>query len=261
MDLGTFVSFLTLVGLEIILGVDNIVFISILTDKVPRHQQKQTRIIGLSLAMLMRIALLLGIVWIVRFTIPLISINFSGVDGPFLVVGSKSDYFPFSGRDLLLMAGGVFLVIKTLIELLEKLNKKADSSELKDLHSDSSKIKRKERARFRSVIIQIVIVDLLFSFDSILTAVGLVKKVQIMIAAVIVSMIFMMIASKYVSDFINHYPGVRILALLFLVLIGAHLFFEGIRWHPFDKSHLYFALVFGLLVEWLDILYRKKQEF
>lgn len=257
MEAGVVLSFITLVGLEIILGVDNIIFIAILTDKVPRAQQRRTRITGLSLAMLMRIAMLLGIAWIARLTTPFFSINLSGNPGPFFRPGGAEGYFPFSGRDLLLAAGGVFLAVKTLIEIISKLREQSEPSPIHAVATDPA-AKRKARARLQSVIFQIIIIDMLFSFDSILTAVGLVQDVRIMIAAVVVSMVFMMMASRYVADFINRFPGIRMLALLFLVLIGAHLFFEGIRWHPFHKEHLYFALVFGLLVEWLDILYRRR---
>lgn len=255
---GLILSFLTLVGMEIVLGVDNIIFISILTDKVPLKQRRQTRIIGLSLAMLMRIAMLLGIAWIARLRTPVFSVRFA--ENPSFVWGGAEGFFPFSGRDLLLMAGGVFLVIKTLIEIVEKLLDTSDEPPSGIQVSNPEGVKQRAKARFRSVIFQIILIDILFSFDSILTAIGLVQDVRLMIAAVVVSMVFMMVASKYVSDFINRFPGIRMLALLFLVLIGAHLFFEGIRWHPFEKEHLYFALVFGLLVEWLDILYRRNHD-
>lgn len=257
MEAGVVLSFLTLVGLEIILGVDNIIFIAILTDKVPRTQQRRTRIIGLSLAMLMRIAMLLGIAWIARLTTPVFSVNLFGAPGPFFSLGGTEGYFPFSGRDLLLVAGGIFLVVKTLIEIIAKLREKTEPA-VQHVVATDPVARRKARVRLQSVIFQIIIIDMLFSFDSILTAVGLVQDVRIMIAAVVVSMVFMMVASRYVADFINRFPGIRMLALLFLVLIGAHLFFEGIRWHPFQKDHLYFALAFGLLVEWLDILYRRR---
>ncbi|MCS6981833.1 MAG: TerC family protein [Flavobacteriales bacterium] len=257
MDAGVLISLVTLVGMEIVLGVDNILFISILTEKVPRQLRQRTRVIGLSLALLMRIGMLLGIAWIARLTKPLVSVGLWGENFLKLTWGEAEGLFSFSGRDLLLVAGGVFLVVKTLKEIVLKVSGREEPEPTGVVIKDPGPTQPPKKSKFRSVVAQIIFIDMIFSFDSILTAVGLVDDVKLMIAAVVVSMIFMMVASGYVSDFINRFPGIRMLALLFLVLIGAHLFFEGVRWHPFEKEHLYFALVFGLLVEWLDILYRK----
>lgn len=246
------VSFLTLVLMEIVLGVDNIIFISILTGKLEKSKQGSTRIIGLTLALGMRILLLMLIGWIVSLRCPLFEL-------PFHLPGSHVDVdasckadpqgHPVSGRDLILIVGGLFLIFKTGYELFQKLSKKEEIP----VGADGQRI----YPAVISIIIQIIFVDIIFSFDSILTAVGLVDDVRIMIAAVIVSMIFMMVASKWVSDFIDTYPGIKIVALTFLVMIGIYLFMEGFHWEYLKKEYLYFGLVFALICEGLNIRYRK----
>jgi len=246
------VSFLTLVLMEIVLGVDNIIFISILTGKLEKSKQGSTRLIGLTLALCMRILLLLLIGWIVSLRCPLFELPFH-LPGAHAEVDAacKADPsgHPVSGRDLILIVGGLFLIFKTGYELWQKLTKKDE------VQVDSEG--RRVYPAVISIVIQIIFVDIIFSFDSILTAVGLVDDVRIMIAAVIVSMIFMMIASKWVSDFIDRYPGIKIVALAFLVLIGAYLFMEGFHWDYLKKEYLYFGLVFALICEGLNIKYRK----
>jgi predicted tellurium resistance membrane protein TerC len=242
----TFISFITLVLMEIVLGVDNIIFISILTGKLPREKQGQTRFIGLSLALGMRILLLLLIGWIVSLRQPLLFVANHGI----------------SGRDLILITGGLFLVVKTAIELVKKVKGHQN-------YNDTTQTPKYPKVS--AIIFQIILIDIIFSFDSILTAVGLVSDVSIMIAAVIVSMIFMMFASKWVSDFIDKYSEIKIIALAFLILIGAYLFLEGLHWGYqsceseeivpyFKKEYLYFSLVFALICEFLNIITRKKEK-
>lgn len=229
-DPAVLVSFLTLVLMEIVLGVDNIIFISILTSKLPKQKQPSTRMIGLTLALGIRILLLLGISWIAGLVEPL-----------FEIAGH-----PFSGRDLILLTGGLFLIVKTAIELIHKLKSASEKAP-----------KTPNKVSVAGIIVQILIVDIIFSFDSILTAVGLVSDVQIMIGAVFVSMIFMMFASGFIGDFIVKYPSIKFIALAFLILIGAYLFLEGLHIDILKKEYLYFSLVFALLCEWMNIYYRK----
>lgn len=246
------VSFLTLVLMEIVLGVDNIIFISILTGKLEQSKQKSTRLVGLTLALVFRVILLLLIGWIVSLRCPLFELPFH-IPGAHVAVdeacGVSPQGHPVSGRDLILIIGGLFLIFKTGYELFHKLKEK----EKERVGSDGKKI----YPSIVSIIIQILLVDIIFSFDSILTAVGLVEDVRIMIAAVVVSMIFMMVASKWVSDFIDKYPGIKIIALTFLVMIGLYLFMEGLHWEYLKKEYLYFGLVFALICEALIIRYRK----
>ncbi|MCG9910343.1 MAG: TerC family protein [Flavobacteriales bacterium] len=246
------VSFLTLVLMEIVLGVDNIIFISILTGKLEKSKQASTRFIGLSLALAMRVLLLLLIGWIVSLRCPLFELPFH-IPGAHVALdascGVNPEGHPVSGRDLILIIGGLFLVFKTGYELYLKLTK----VETDHVDAEGKRI----YPSVVSIFLQIILVDIIFSFDSILTAVGLVDDVRIMIAAVVVSMIFMMVASKWVSDFIDKYPGIKIIALAFLVMIGLYLFLEGFHWEFFKKEYLYFSLLFALICEALIIRYRR----
>ena len=225
-------SLVTLVFLEIILGIDNIIFIAIICGYLPRENQKRARTIGLMLAMIFRILLLLGISWLVQLVQPLFYIGSLGV----------------SGRDLILFSGGVFLIYKTIGELYEKLKgREPGHKEIKEKKLTVSK-----------AIIQIAIIDIIFSFDSILTAVGLSRDLAVMITAVVLAMIVMLLFAPYVSDFINKYPTMKILALVFLVAIGVLLVLEGLHIHV-EKSYVYFGMGFSLLVESMNIRLRKIQ--
>ncbi|HQV01246.1 MAG TPA: TerC family protein, partial [Bacteroidia bacterium] len=221
----------TLVMLEIVLGVDNIIFIAIICGRLPIENQKRARTIGLMLALIMRVLLLMLITEIASMTNPLFYIKEFGV----------------SGRDLILFAGGWFLIIKTIIEINHKF-KIADD-----------KTYHEKKITMMAAIIQIIIIDLVFSFDSILTAVGLSSQIIIMILAVVVSMFVMLFFAKYVSDFVNKYPTVKMLALCFLVVIGALLVIESLHIHieGIDfKSYAYVAMAFSLIVELLNIRLR-----
>ncbi|MBC7390065.1 MAG: TerC family protein [Opitutaceae bacterium] len=224
-------SFLTLTLLEIILGIDNIIFISILADKLPKEIQKKARLIGLFLAMFFRIILLFGISIIVHMEKPLFVILNHGI----------------TGRDIILFGGGVFLIFKTIKEIIEKIKG----------HSDSPvEIDSKKKLNLLSAVSQIIMIDIVFSFDSILTAVGLVNDVRIMIAAVIVAVIIMMWASGPISKFVNDNPSIKMLALNFLVLIGILLILEALH-IEFSKNYLYFAMFFSVANELMIMLSRK----
>ncbi len=229
----TYVSLLTLTFLEIILGIDNIIFISILTGKLPPHEQKKARTLGLALALIFRVLLLLSISWIAGLVNPL-----------FTVFG-----FAVTGRSLILILGGLFLLYKSTVEIHEKLEGEED----KEKESEPKKVK------LSSLLIQIILLDLVFSFDSVITAVGLVPHVSIMIIAIILSMIVMLIFAKNVSDFIHKHPTIKMLALSFLLMIGLLLFLEGLHIEV-PKGYVYFAMAFSFLVELLNIKLRKKSK-
>lgn len=229
----TYVSLLTLTFLEIILGIDNIIFISILTGKLPPHEQKKARTLGLALALIFRVLLLLSISWIAGLVNPL-----------FTVFG-----FAVTGRSLILILGGLFLLYKSTLEIHEKL----EGEEEKEKESSGVKVK------LSSLLIQIILLDLVFSFDSVITAVGLVQHVSIMIIAIILSMIVMLIFAKSVSNFIHKHPTIKMLALSFLLMIGLLLFLEGLHIEV-PKGYVYFAMAFSFLVELLNIKLRKKSK-
>ena len=224
-------SLLTLILMEIILGIDNIIFISIIADRLAKEKRQRARGIGLSLALLVRIGLLFSISWLVHLTAPLV----------------KVDDFGLSARDMILMAGGVFLIYKTTKEIHNKIE-----GEEEEHHS------AKGRASFGDVIFQIILIDVVFSVDSILTAVGLVDNLAIMIIAVTAAMVFMIFFSKWVSEFINRHPTIKMLALSFLLMIGFLLIADGLHYH-IDKKYLYFAMAFSFLVEFLNMRARKKK--
>ncbi|WP_439881173.1 TerC family protein [Pontibacter sp. MBLB2868] len=232
----TWISLLTLTFMEVVLGIDNIVFISIVIGRLPHEQQAKGRTIGLSLALVFRIILLLFISWIVGASAPLFSINL-----PF----TESD-FAVSWRDIILFAGGLFLLAKSTTEIHNKLEGEEEEPGKAKVHATMGKI-----------LVQIVIIDIVFSFDSILTAVGLAQEVIIMIIAVILAMGIMLAFAKYVSDFVNKHPTVKMLALAFLILIGFMLVVEALHQH-IPKGYIYFAMFFSLLVEMLNMQLRKK---
>ena len=229
-SVASLISLLTLSVLEIVLGIDNIIFISIVSGKLPKVKQKKARTIGLMLALIMRILLLFSISWIVGLKEPLFNI----MD------------FAVTGRDMILFAGGVFLLYKTTIEIHNKI----------EGYDDDVKVKT---AKFAGIVLQIVLIDIIFSFDSILTAVGLVSNLLIMIMAVVIAMIIMILFSGKVSDFINDNPTIKMLALAFLLMIGAMLLLEAFHQH-IDKTFIYVAIAFSLLVETLNIRMKKKSE-
>lgn len=229
-DPNALVALATLTALEIILGIDNIIFIAILAGKLPKVQQHLARTIGLGLAMLTRIALLLGLVWIMKLTAPLFSL-FS---------------HEISGRDLILIIGGLFLLAKSTMEIHDKLEGEEDEG--------ASKV----AVSFTSVIVQITLLDVVFSLDSVITAVGMAQQVQVMILAVVIAVIFMMFFSGTISDFVERHPTVKMLALSFLLMIGVALIGEGLDMH-IPKGYIYFAMAFSVGVEMLNLRMRSRQ--
>lgn len=236
------ISFLTLTVLEIVLGIDNIVFISIQSSKLPEHQQKKARQIGLILALVTRVGLLFSIKWVMGLTAPLFNLGETfGIDNP-----DWSRYLELSGRDLILFIGGLFLIYKSTTEIHHKV----------EGHVETSSISKKV-VTFSSVIVQILILDVVFSLDSVITAVGMVDQIGVMIAAVIVAVLVMLLSAESISAFVNNYPSVKMLALSFLLLIGVSLTAEAFDQH-IPKGYIYFAMAFSVLVEYLNIRSEKK---
>jgi predicted tellurium resistance membrane protein TerC len=226
------IAFATLTSLEIVLGIDNIVFISILSGKLPAAQQGRARTVGLSLAMITRILLLLVLAWVIGLTAPW-----------FTVLGEE-----ISGRDLILLAGGLFLVAKSTYEIHHKLEgESADDPALRSYPS------------FTAVIVQILLLDLVFSLDSVITAVGMVDEIGVMVAAVVTAVLVMLVAAGPISRFVEGHPTVKMLALSFLLLIGVTLILEGFDQHV-PKGYIYFAMAFSLFVELLNLRARKIRE-
>jgi predicted tellurium resistance membrane protein TerC len=223
------VSLLTLTFLEIVLGIDNIVFISILSGKLPAAQQGKARTLGLGLALIARILLLLGVEWII------------GLKSPLLTLGD----FELSFRDLILIAGGLFLIGKSVSEIHAKLE------------GEEEQQKTSKAVTFGSVIVQVIIIDLVFSLDSILTAVGLVDSVLIIVIAIVISMAVMLIFSRSISNFIHKHPAMKVLAISFLIMIGTLLVVEGLHVHV-PRGYIYFSMAFALGVEVLNMKIRKK---
>lgn len=230
------ISLLTLTLLEIVLGIDNIVFISILAGKLPPPQQPRARQTGLSLALITRVLLLCGLAWMVKLTRPLFHIPaVLGMDDPHGV----------SGRDLILIAGGLFLLWKSTREIHAKLE------------AEEGTISSRVAPKFGSVVFQILLLDIVFSLDSVITAVGMAKHLGVMIAAVILALVFMLIFAGRLSDFINRHPSLKMLALSFLLLIGVALVAEGLH-QEIPKGYIYFAMGFSVVVEMLNIRMRAK---
>jgi predicted tellurium resistance membrane protein TerC len=231
----TWIAFLTLVSLELVLGVDNVIFISILAGKLPVHQQQRARNTGIALAVITRILLLLSLSWIISLTEPLFSIPwFNG------------EALNISGRDLILILGGLFLLWKSTREIHDKL-------EGTEGHASA-----KVAATFTSVIIQILLLDVVFSLDSVITAVGMVDELAIMIIAVIAAALVMIFTAGPISKFVEEHPTIKILALSFLLLIGFTLIVEGLHQH-IPKGYIYFAMGFSILVEMLNLRVRQKE--
>lgn len=224
------IAFFTLFALELVLGIDNIIFISILAGKLPKEQQQKARMTGLGLAVGTRILLLLSISWIIGLTAPLFS-----------VLGQE-----ISGRDLILILGGLFLIFKSTMEIHHKLEGVEGSQSNSVAHS------------FNAVIVQILLLDIVFSLDSVITAVGMVNQLSVMIAAVIASTLVMIFSAKPISDFVEAHPSLKILALSFLLMIGFTLIVEALEVH-IPKGYVYFAMAFSIFVEMLNIRMRKKK--
>ncbi len=225
------ISLLTLTGLEIVLGIDNIIFIAILVGKLPQEQRGSGRIVGLGLAMVTRILLLLSLFWIMKLTKPLFSIA----------------EFSISGRDLVLILGGLFLLVKSTLEIHSSVSGESEE------HKNS----KKTHANFLVIVSEIAVLDIVFSLDSVITAVGMAEHIEIMIIAVILAVGVMMIASKGISNFVDNNPTIKILALAFLVLVGMTLVAEGLGFH-IPKGYIYFAMAFSLAVESINIYAKKK---
>ncbi len=225
------IALLTLTTLEIVLGIDNIVFISILSGKLPAHQQQTGRLVGLALAMVMRLALLMTLAWIVRLTEPMFSL-----------VGH-----PFSGRDLILIVGGLFLLAKSTHEIHDKLE------------GHEGRGSERVKASLASVLVQIALLDLVFSLDSVITAVGMVREIPIMVIAIVLAVGFMMVFAKPISDFVEDHPTVKMLALAFLLLIGMTLVADGLGRH-IPKGYIYFSMGFSVFVEMLNLRLRRRME-
>ena len=230
-DPQAWIAFVTLLGLEIVLGVDNVIFISILAGKLPTPQQSKARYVGLGLAMFIRIGLLFSLSWVIRLTAPLFNIWSHEI----------------SGRDLILIVGGLFLLAKATREIHLKLEG--------DEHENTSRVK----ASFLSVIIQILLLDIVFSLDSVITAVGMVDEISIMIAAVVLAVVFMMFFAAPISNFVDKHPTFKMLALSFLLLIGFTLIAEGWDQH-IPKGYIYTAMAFSVFVEILNLKFRKTSD-
>ena len=229
-DPQVWIAFFTLTALELVLGIDNVIFISILVDKLPAQRRETARRIGLFLAMFMRVGLLLILSWLVGLTRPL-----------FTLVGAE-----ISGRDLILIVGGLFLVWKSTKEVHQL-------TEGEEGHSSSA-----VKASFSAIIVQIILIDMVFSLDSIITAVGMVDDVAVMIAAVIVSVALMMLFARGIGNFVSAHPSIKMLALSFLLVVGVMLIAEGFD-HKVPKGYIYFAMAFSVAVEMLNIRMRRKK--
>jgi predicted tellurium resistance membrane protein TerC len=226
------IALVTLASLEIVLGIDNIVFLSIVVQKLPKAAQAKARQIGLFLAMFMRIGLLLSLSWVMRLTTPL----FSAAD------------HEITGRSLILIGGGLFLLAKSVYEIHDKIEGVGD-------HGGTER----PATSLRSALIQIILLDIIFSLDSVITAVGMANEIWIMVTAVVIAMAVMMIFAKSISDFIDRHPTMKMLALSFLILIGVMLVAEGLGKH-IEKGYIYFAMAFALGVEMLNIRFHKKSQ-
>jgi predicted tellurium resistance membrane protein TerC len=225
------IAFLTLTVLELVLGIDNVIFISILSGKLPPEQQPKARYIGLALALIVRVILLFSLTWVIGLTAPLFSIL--GRD--------------ISGKDLVLLVGGLFLIAKSTHEIHGSLE------------GEEGHASKKAYASFAGVIVQIVLLDIVFSLDSVITAVGMVDNVWIMIAAVVISIIAMMLFAAPIGSFVQRHPTIKMLALSFLLLIGVMLVAEGFH-QKIPKGYIYFAMAFSVIVELLNMRLRKKAD-
>ncbi|MFH0990317.1 MAG: TerC family protein [bacterium] len=224
----SWIALITLIALELVLGIDNIIFISILAGKLPHGQRRRAQRTGLGLAMFIRIGLLLSISWIIHLTAPF-----------FTILGQE-----ISGRDIILIIGGLFLLAKSTHEIHQKLE------------GDESSISTKAKISFAGTIVQILLLDIVFSLDSVITAVGMVDNVQIMIAAIVIAVACMMFIASPISNFVDQHPTIKILALSFLLLIGVTLIAEGFDQH-IPKGYIYFSMAFSVFVEMLNLKMRR----
>ena len=231
-DPQAWIALATLTALEIVLGVDNIIFISILAGRLPEHQRQRARILGLALAMGTRIALLVSLAWIMKLTDPLFSVLGKDV----------------SGRDIILIGGGLFLLWKSVHEIHNSLEGVGD---------DAPAVRA--FATFGATLVQIAVIDIVFSLDSVITAVGMVDEVPIMVTAIVIAVLIMMFAAKAIGDFVDRHPTIKILALSFLTMVGMALIAEGFEFHV-PKGYIYFAMAFSVAVEMLNLRMRKRQE-
>ncbi len=231
-SLHSLIAFLTLCALELVLGIDNIIFISIISDRLPPQQRRKARTIGLLLAIITRLMLLLSLSWIMSLTAPLFTILDKGI----------------SGRDIILILGGLFLIAKSTHEIHQKLEA-----------SEETHLTSKKKTNFSLIIMQILLLDIVFSLDSVITAVGMVNEISIMAAAIIVSTLIMIVASHSIAEFVDRHPTIKLLALSFLVLIGVALLAEGFDTH-IPKGYIYFSMAYALIVEVLNIRMRKKTD-
>lgn len=225
------IPFLTLAALELVLGIDNIIFISIISDRLPVKQRRKARTIGLLLAIVTRLLLLLSLSWMMNLTAPIFTLFNQEI----------------SGRDIILILGGLFLIAKSTHEIHQKLE------------SDEKSHLERKAPTFLSVIVQILLLDIVFSLDSVITAIGMVNEIPIMVAAIIVSTLIMIFAAHTIADFVDRHPTIKILALSFLVLIGVALLAEGFDTH-IPKGYIYFSMAYALIVEILNMRLRKKTE-
>jgi predicted tellurium resistance membrane protein TerC len=231
-DPQAWIALATLTALEIVLGVDNIIFITILVGRLPAHQRNRARVIGLGLAMGTRILLLLSLAWIMTLTEPL-----------FTVIGTE-----IAGRDLILIGGGLFLLWKSVHEIHNSLEGVADD------HQAAA-----AQATFGAVLVQIAIIDIVFSLDSVITAVGMVSELEVMIAAIVIAVGVMMFAAKAIGDFVDDHPTIKMLALSFLTMVGMALVAEGLGFHV-PKGYIYFAMAFSVAVEMLNLKIRSRMQ-
>lgn len=230
-------ALVTLTAMETVLGIDNIIFIAILVSRLPQHQQARTRNIGLLLALVIRIGLLFSISWIMTLTEPLFSLL----------------EHSFSGRDLILIGGGLFLLAKSTFEIHHKVE--GDPQ----IHLHQAQPDQKKQVSVRFMLFQILLLDIVFSLDSVITAVGMANQVSIMVVAMVISMIIMLVSAGRISNFVERHPTIKILALSFLLLIGVMLTAEGMGAHV-SKGYIYFAMAFSLAVEFLNMRYRKRNQ-
>jgi predicted tellurium resistance membrane protein TerC len=233
-DPQAWIALLTLAALEIVLGVDNIIFISILVGRLPEHQRQRARVLGLGFAMFTRIALLLSLAWVMTLTDPLFTIPLAGKE--------------ISGRDLILIGGGLFLLWKSVHEIHGSLEGEEEE------HGGAA-----AAAGFGAIIVQIAIIDIVFSLDSVITAVGMVDEIAIMIIAIVAAVIVMMFAARPIGDFVDRHPTVKMLALSFLILVGIALIAEGWDFH-IPKGYIYFAMAFSVGVEMLNLRMRARKD-
>lgn len=228
-DPQVWIQLVTLTALEIVLGIDNVIFISILAGKLPHPQQTKARLIGLTLAMLTRIALLFSIVWLTKLTVPLFTVLHNEI----------------SGRDLIFIIGGLFLLAKSTFEIHEKLE-----------GAGGKAARQSGASSFTGIIVQIILLDIVFSLDSVITAVGMANLLGIMVAAVVIAVGFMLLFAGYISNFVERHPTLKMLALSFLLLIGITLIADGLGQH-IAKGYIYFAMAFSVFVEMLNLKIRK----